>query len=136
VIANFLMLGINPYYTDLGLAPGKYHLIDMLNKNMEEGYEEICKIKRCIYEGYRYNIALYDEEQRGYVMCNSHIKINTSDEVTRGVKKDELFIRPRIIAVSDIKLKENMSNDGYEFKATGISVLDGFVNIDLTYNNN
>ena len=87
VISNLLMLGIDPYYNGLNLRRGTYNLCEIWQRNDAEGFEEVCKIKKCIYDGYRYNTAVYDDKAHAYVTAYSHVPLVIDSWVTSGVRQ-------------------------------------------------
>lgn len=128
IIADMITIGLNPYYNGLGLNRGSYNLVKILRSNLTEGMDEIIKIKQCIIEGYRFNIcqwtdsAYYCPQKHANIVCKSPLikATETSDKIKQ--------TRPQKIIVSGITLMEG--NNGYEFSASEVSVLDGFVDLD------
>jgi hypothetical protein len=133
IIENFLVLGLNPYYNGLNLPKGTYNLISIMKRNINEGYEEIIKIKKCIYEGYRYNLATYNDRLNTYITKQTHIPIMLETKIIRLDKKNI----PSYVIIGKIELKEsNKIKGSYEFIGSNISILDGYVNVDLEYYDN
>ena len=130
IIENFLILGLNPYYNGLNLPKGTYNLLNIMKRNIKEGYEEIIKIKKCIYEGYRYNLAIYNKKLNTYVTNKTHLPVTLETKLIRLDKKN----LPMYVIIGKIELKESNKEKGtYEFIGSQISILDGYVNIDTEY---
>ena len=128
IIADMVQFGLNPYYNGLGAPRGKYNLVKLLNRDLSAGIEEVRKIKRCIYEGYRMNLCIYNESTRVYQCQSNNITITLDSMITKGVKKGNELIRPYRIIVGDIMLREsNYSTDSYLFMGTLVSVIDGYI---------
>ena len=65
---SLLSGGINIFYNGLDLKRGTYNLLHIIRNNRADGMEEIKKIKQCIYEGYKLNMATWDKKVRSYVL--------------------------------------------------------------------
>lgn len=126
IIANMLEIGLNPFYN--GLQIKNYNLTKILQKNIHEGIDEIIKIKKCIYEGYRCNLALYNKKLNAYITHQTNVKLSP---VSYLLHQENL---PQKIIVSKILVKPSMYNAGmYEYSPQDISVMDRFVEIDENF---
>ncbi len=134
---DLLNIGINPFYNGYGLPRGKYNLNRILQNNIEEGMEEVRNIKKCIYEGYRMNLYIWNEPAKAYVSHINHNLVTLDSKILRGVQDAEFQqAKPQKIIVSDVTLRQSQTNKGmYEFMGADISVLDGFVDPDLDFLN-
>jgi HrpA-like RNA helicase len=142
MINDMLGMGINPYYNGLKLNRGTYNLVNILNNNLSEGMNEIKKIKLCIYEGYRFNILIWNNSLKSYVNNYSHGLVEVDSKLikplTAEFKNDEdiIQIKPQKIIVSNIMVKPSFKNKGmYEFSGGDVSVLDGYVEVDINFLN-
>lgn len=138
MIVDLLNIGLNPFYNGLELPRGTYNLVNILRKDLTEGLEEIRKIKKSIYEGYRFNLLKYDEEAKSYIAKYGHNKVNLSSKLLKPIKLDDDIqqSRPKFIIVSSVMLQSSSNNPGmYEFNGGDISVLDGFVDVDEEFIN-
>jgi len=149
ILESFISLGYDPFWNGLGLKRGSYNLADILRKDMSLGHggmEEIIKIKNCIYEGYRLNIATYNNISKKYVMDYRKTPIDiissklisplTVTNISSDKSDEKIQDRPMKIIVSNILVAPNPFSPGlYSFNAgDSISVLDGFLtDIDDTY---
>lgn len=95
-------------------------LTDMLYRDPKTGYEMIAQIKKCIYEGYRRSLFIYDARDKLWHSAARGITISL-DKHPLAVNQPKYIIAPNIIFQSS------------EFKADKISVLDGMVDVDLAF---
>lgn len=129
IIENMLGIGLEPFQGDI------------LEDQPEEIFiDSITKLKYCIYEGYRTNLAILDETKNTYVtLQNLPIKtptIFTQDEIKKAEAKKygiTLKTKPKYILYDSISLKSDFKTNIYKASARRISTLDGFVKIDLTF---
>ena len=135
IINDMLTMGLNPYYNGLNLPRGKYRLVQIIKNNLMEGMEEIIKIKKCLYEGLRFNVCHYKEDRRIYVNIYSGQRVFIDSELiksTGGMPQK----KPQKILLNDIMLRESQMSKGmYEFYGSDVSVLDGYVPIDNQFLN-
>lgn len=136
LLATMLSLGLNPYYNGLELVRGSYNLISILQRNLTEGMNEIIKIKKCIYEGYRFNLYMWNDVLKAYTSNYSHNTISLDTQLTKSLPTNDNFEqnKPQKIIVGNVVLKESFHDKGmYEFSGENVSVLDGYVNVDVTF---
>lgn len=117
-----------------------FSLINTYNKNNNiflETINEIIKIKKCIYSGFKFNIAIYDKEKNNYIIYNSQHIINTNSYLTKNLPllesgKQFAINKPPVILFDSKIIKKNPVTNNYEFYTTNsITVLSGYVNINL-----
>jgi len=137
VIGDMLTMGLNPYYNGLSLTKGTYNLVDILRRNLTEGMDEIKKIKQCIYEGYRFNLLVWNPALRKYVNQYSHNNISIESKLIKPTMDDSGEIKqlvPQKIITSNVMLQEGFLAKGlYDFIGGDISVMDGFVEVDINF---
>jgi HrpA-like RNA helicase len=150
VINDMMSIGLNPYYNSLEIPKGKYNLVNILNRNIGEGLEEIKKIKKCIYEGYKLNYCTWDANINKYISVIFHIPISIKNVITDPLLNNaaattpnsetmanSIQIRPKHIVVSGFLCREvPMTKCAYEFTCGEISVLDNYVDVDPTFYQN
>ncbi len=135
ILGDMLTMGINPYYNGLDLPRGTYNLVSILRRNLTDGMQEIIKIKHCIYEGYRLNVCIWDIHRKAYISGN-HIALSLDSKLTKAMTPDADLkqTRPQKIIVSGITLMESFFDKGnYDFVGGEVSVLDGFVDVDIDF---
>lgn len=119
-----------------------YDLLNSYNTNDNlfiESIEEIIKIKKCIYEGFKLNIAIYDDVQNKYIIKNSDKELNSESYLIKNLPllnsgKHFVTKKPKIILFDSLMVKKNSQNNNYEFYASGsISILSGYINIDNNF---
>ncbi len=93
----------------------------------------VCKFKSCIYEGYKRNLLIWNEDEQGYfnryglkIIVDSKLVSNLSYQAIGASFQQN---RPRLLIYKDILLKKGIDG-AYEWVANTISVMDGFVTID------
>ena len=105
-----------------------------------EAIEIIIKIKKCLYDGFKDNIAIYNKKLNKYIIKNTPFEINTNSYLTKNLpilesgKKFEINKPPVILFDSSI-IKINSEINNYQFYvANSISVLSGYININNILN--
>lgn len=139
IIRDFLFnMNMNPYAND------HINLYDLLNsyssnQNLfEESIEEIIKIKQCIYEGYKLNVATYDSESNTYISNFNGYEIDTNSYLVKNFPslingKQFIDKKPKYILYDSLTIKQNFNSD-YTFSVSNcITVLSGYVNIDFSF---
>lgn len=133
-IAQFINIGLNPFYNGLDLVRGSYNLKKIINVNLEDGLEEIRKIKYCIMEGFRMNICTLQEDGT-YQSELRKIKI---DQIKSKLIKDLPDVsnlaqkKPKVIVLASVV--QMRTRNFYEYSNAGpISVLDGYVDVDFGF---
>ena len=139
IIRDFLFnMNMNPYANN---HINLYDLLNTYNSNQnlfEESIEEIIKIKQCIYEGYKLNIATYNSEKNIYISNFNGYEIDTNSYLLKNLpslKNGKHFIdnKPKYILYDSLTIKQNFNGD-YTFSVSNcVSVLSGYVNIDFSF---
>jgi HrpA-like RNA helicase len=110
------------------------------SKLIIEAVEEITKIKKSLYEGFKLNIAIYDNNVKNYIIKNTNKIINIDSYLVKNLpilQNGTNFNtnKPKIILYDSSIIKKNSLTLNYEFYVgNSISVLDGYVNIDYDFN--
>jgi bacterioferritin (cytochrome b1) len=134
IITNLLTIGLNPYYNGLTEVRGRYNLVNIMRRNLEEGYEEIKKLKYCIYEGYRYNVAIWNPTNNAYVLKNTNMIVLLDTGLYKYNDHEESI--PKVITMAELSVKESLNKDGiYTFTGSTISSLDD-INYDIEFTEN
>jgi HrpA-like RNA helicase len=102
----------------------------------EDFMDCLTRIKKCIYDGYKNNMLIYDKEHNNYKSLLSGINVkvpknyNSVHMGKRGERDMELIEKPQIILFN--KLYISATPEGkFATEADCISVMDGFVPIVL-----
>jgi HrpA-like RNA helicase len=135
LIANIISMGLNPYYNGMGLENGEYNLLSILKNNLEEGVAEIKKIKKCILDGYRLNMVIWDDTSKKYILHHRNIPVQiTRNNLLSRMGDDAKQRNANFIIASEIMLSESRNNPGtYEFQTSDpISIMDT-LDIDLKF---
>ena len=137
IFTSLLTSGLNPWYNSLQLPRGSYNLVSILKQNFNDGMDEIKKIKMSIYEGYRFNLLVWNSTSKEYIRHTIKVPIKINSTLIKPLYGDSIKQdRPKNIIVKGVLLKEKAFSQGaYEFTGDVISVMDGFVNIDYDFLN-
>lgn len=142
VVGDMLSMGLNPYYNGLDLPRGTYNLVKILKRNLSEGMAEVQKIKKAIYEGYRFNLCIWNSISKCYVNHHRHNDIVIDSAIVKPLFKESqadrnvLQISPQKIIVNCVMVRPSFKNKGmFEFVGDYISVMDGFIDVDLGFLN-
>jgi len=129
-------MNLNPYTNN---HINLFELVNMYNKDdkiFTEGIEEIIKIKKCIYEGYKLNVAQYNTKNNSYISLYNKMPININSYLIKNLPifnngKNFDNNKPEYIIYSSLTIKKNNLNNNYELFCNDlISVLSGYINID------
>jgi HrpA-like RNA helicase len=114
-------VGLDPKYNGLGLDT--YNLTRLIRSDINTGVEEIKKIKQCVYEGYRMNVATLTDGR--FYKDGSAINI-----ISDFIKSQE---KPQRVVYQSALLRKNPLTSRYGLECDRISVLDGFILPDDTF---
>lgn len=135
LIESFITIGLNPYYNGLGIDKGSYNLLNMFRFYLSDFITEVKKIKHCIMDGYRFNLCIWDDSSKKYILYYRNIPIYIRSNVNTRMGDDAIQSNPNYLIPSNIMLRESMKNKGmYEFESNeSISVMDSYVDVDLNF---
>jgi HrpA-like RNA helicase len=135
IIEMFISAGMNPYYNGMDLKPGTYNLLNMFRGDLQGFILEITKIKKCIVDGYRFNLCVWNEAIRKYILHYRNIPVYVRSNVTGRMGDQALQTNPHFIIPSNVMLRQSMKDKTmYEFESSGsVSIMDPHVNIDLNF---
>ena len=137
IIASFITAGLNPYYNGMDLESGTYNLLNIMRNDLEEGLSEIKKIKKCILDGYRFNLCVWDDTSKKYILRHRNIPISiTRNNLLSRMGDDAQQRNANFVIVCEVTMRESQKNPGiYEFNAGDpISIMDS-LDIDLEFLN-
>ena len=139
IIRDFLFnMNMNPFANS---HINIYNLLNTYNTNnnlFEESIDEIIKIKKCIYEGYKLNIATYNKEKNIYISNFNGYEIDTNSYLLKNLPilehgKKFIDVKPKHIIYDSLIIKQNFNSE-YTFSiANCVSVLSGYIDIDPTF---
>jgi HrpA-like RNA helicase len=136
LIESLISIGINPYYNGLDLPKGSYNLLKMFRQNnLDEFVDEVKKIKQCIYEGYRLNLCVWDNNTKKYILHYRNIPIYIKSNVMSMMGDNAIQRNPNFVVISNIMIRESMFSKGtYQYESSGsCSVLDQYISPDLNF---
>lgn len=139
LLENLITIGVNVYFnthSDSTVAT-KFNLKQLLKDNLEEGLDEVRKIKEAIYAGYYLNLCQWNEKKRVYMMLARSLPIQTKSEVLPYLNPVlAKQTKPLHIIVSNYLFTQSQKSATFEFSATSgfISVMDNYVSVDTRLN--
>lgn len=135
IIESFIASGLNPYWNGLGIEKGKYNLLSMFRTNLDECVAEVKKIKKCALDGYRFNLAIWDNSSKKYILNYRNIPIYIRSNVLSRMGDNSVQTNANYLILSNIMLRESFKNKGmYEFESTGsVSIMDGYLDVDTKF---
>lgn len=104
--------------------------------------ENIINIKKCLYEGLKCNMIIYDEEKKIYTSRN--IQVNVNSNILNKQLQNKLIsmdvlnnvIIPKYIITDKLIISSDNSNKlMYSINSNFVSILDGYIYIDKTFGN-
>ena len=125
-------IGLNPYKNGMGLK--NYSLYKLCKQDIKIAIEQIKIIKTCLYEGYRLNTLIWNDDIRSYISTSNN-KVFITNILTKKLPNINGIIqnRPKILITDAFIIIQNRLNGMYSLKANNISIMDGFVDIDTNF---
>jgi HrpA-like RNA helicase len=130
VVNTLAAIGFNPFLNE------KNSLLHVVNTYQNGTIEELItcvkRLKQCIYDGYKLNIAEWNPKVKAYISHQTHMFLPFFNPLFIGKRDIDKYGdgNPRFIIYNKITLKRNQETGVYSPEVNGISVLDGFVSID------
>lgn len=127
IIEELLTAGVNVFY--LSQSGGIWNQLD------EDFMTYIVKLKHCIYDGFRENLAIYDETHGIYRIKGAIVQqpdLIPPEDIKRAVREGliDAAMRPKRILYSGLASSFDKKSLLYTVALTQISVMDGFVEIN------
>lgn len=129
IIENMVEIGLDIHYNGLGIYQ-EYDLNSIIRTSLQEGFEEIRRLKYCIYEGFRCNTLEYNKTCYASLLNHTPIKVKSPyiSELNSEVAEQT---RPMYILVDSYSLVPKFGSSQFEFVAEGfVSVLDNYIEVD------
>lgn len=122
LVNDMIVNGLNPFYNGLGVS---HCCINLRARDYKTFRSEICKLKQCIYAGYRLNLLKREEFGYSRVYRKRPVKVRSKllQPIVENIERP-LYVVCASISLSSWKNKMSFMGDG------PISVLDGFVDVD------
>lgn len=134
IIATLVNIGLNPYRNVPNTDPGTevaYSLTQHILQDFDAGIEEVKKIKQCIYDGYKMNIATYSKYIKKYIDDQTGSSLDLYSELITPIGFDDNNTQsmPTKIVYNNMTLRSS-GGSPFKFSVGAISILDGFVVVD------
>lgn len=135
LIESFIAIGLNPYYNGLNVSQDSYNLLYIFKNSLDDGLKEITKIKKCIYEGYKFNLCVWNNNLKRFILQHKNIPIFVKSNAIDRMGDDAIQTNPNFIILSDIVFKQSFIDENiYEFTSTGcVSILDSYIDVDINF---
>jgi len=135
IIDDLITMGLNPYWNGLGIEKGTYSLLKMFRENLDECVGEIKKIKKCVVDGFRLNLIIWDNSSKKYILHHRNIPVQVRAPVLSRMGDDAVQTNANFLISSNIMLRQCQNNkDMFQFEHSGsISILDAYLDIDLGF---
>lgn len=115
------LIGLNPFHNF------NKSLTLLLQGTDQQKFEHICNMKRCIFEGYKMNIASWNNVEKTFITRKTHLQLKGLD-----IKFGSDFT-PRYVIISDLLYQLNTKTMLYDGRAGFVSVLDGYITLDTNF---
>jgi HrpA-like RNA helicase len=126
ILENLVQIGLDPFYNGLNLPRGEYSLREIIKSSLSDGVTEVIKIKKCIVDGFRMNILMWNPKSKKYIGTYRKLPIWAESPLL------EEGNMPQYVITGSVAMIESQTIPGaYEFSARTLSVLDEFVDVDL-----
>ena len=114
IIDSLVAIGLNPYHN-------------------QHKVRDFSKIKQCIYEGYKLNMGVWVPEIKRYIDYKTHQPLTfISSVITPFYKLDQMNdTNPRYVLYDKKDMLLDRTKEVYKLHTKRISVMDGFVSVDL-----
>jgi HrpA-like RNA helicase len=134
LIESLIAMGLNPYWNGLGLEKGTYNLLTMFRENLDEFVTEVKKIKLCIVDGFRFNIIIWDNTSKKYILQHRNIPVQIRAPVLSRMGDNAIQTNANFLISSNIMLRQSQIDKNiFQFEHSGsISILDS-IDIDLGF---
>jgi HrpA-like RNA helicase len=131
IVNNLAVIGMNPYENKDKAA---YYVRRGLYSDAEK-MEYVKSMKQCIFEGYKLNLAVWDNSAKDYKLKKSRIPLKISSKFLMTKNDVNKFgdSNPRYLAVDRPKLTLDPKTNMYNASCSCASVMDGFVAIDVNF---
>ncbi len=94
----------------------------------------VINIKRNLYEGYKLNILTFNQEANQYFMSNgTPVSVNSKLTSNLSSQREGAKFRqthPNVLLYKNMLIRKDDAQKNYNFEASIISVMDGYVDID------
>jgi HrpA-like RNA helicase len=131
IINTLASIGLDPFANaDNSLS----HIVNTYqNSSRSDLLQCVKRLKQCLYEGYKLNLAEWNPKAKAYISRQTHQFLPFFNPLFAGKRDISKYGdgNPRFIIYDRIHLDMNEKTGIYVPKIDGISVLDGFVSVDV-----
>lgn len=103
--------------------------------NNTELVNAVIALKKCIYEGYKNNLLLWDQDDNAYKTM-AGLKVSVGSKLVSRLTYQKLGAsfeqeQPKMLLYKELFTRQDPKSGRYAHEANIISVMDGFVHVDL-----
>jgi HrpA-like RNA helicase len=111
-----------------------YQTLKRFNGTNRDLIDHVIAFKNCIYEGFKNNILIWNEQDKMYSTRHG-LKVHVPSKLVSPLSYQKVGASfeqdiPKILIYKDLLLRANMQGR-YEYEASTVSIMDGFVDVDL-----
>jgi HrpA-like RNA helicase len=129
IIHNLATIGLDPFHNydkSLHSVSESYSNYDFL--------DYIKGIKKCVFEGYKLNVAVYNQTTKTYYTRKARLPLTI--ESPYFTKVSDIYggdYNPKYILSANIIIRKDSRSNMYAANASNITVLDGFIEYDTNF---
>jgi HrpA-like RNA helicase len=136
IINMLALIGLNPYHN---FQSSLFLQFTQGIRDPDLMYQALKIIKQCIYEGYKLNIAIWSPVEKKYLSRGAHIPVDVKNSSLGDILQGPMDIakygdtNPRFLVYHDLTCAPGRTGDLYEISTDAVSVLDGFIPMDVNF---
>ena len=105
--------------------------------NNTELVDSVIKLKQCIYEGYKNNILIWNEEENSF-QTSSGLNVSVLSKIASRLSYQKLGAsfdqdKPKILIYKELITRQDPKTGKFVHEASMISTMDGFVQVDINF---
>ena len=105
--------------------------------NNTELVDAVIKLKQCIYEGYKNNMLIWNEDANSF-QTRSGLNVVVNSKITSRLSYQKLGAqfeqdRPLVIIYKELLTRQDLKTGRFQHEASLVSVMDGFVRVDMDF---
>lgn len=130
-------LKINPVYMTTQQSELYQTLKRSSDINNHDLVDSVIKLKQCIYEGYKNNMLIWNEEANSY-QTKSGLNVAVSSKIVSRLSYQKLGAsfdqdRPKVLIYEQLMAQQDPKSGRFNNEPSLISIMDGFVHVDMEF---
>ena len=132
-----VQLKINPLHMSTQQSELYQTLKRSSDINNVELIEAVIKLKQCIYEGYKNNLLLWNEEANSF-QTTSGLNVLVQSKIASRLSYQKIGAsfdqdRPKMLIYKELLTRQDPKSGKFVNEASVVSTMDGFVQVDLNF---